>query len=58
MKCFFLRGGYKINVDEENISLGAGVRMDLDIARFNLDYAFSNFETLGSVHRFSIILGF
>lgn len=55
---FFLRGGYKINVDEENISLGAGVRMDLDIARFNLDYAFSNFETLGAVHRFSIILGF
>lgn len=55
---FFLRGGYKFNVDEQNISLGAGIKMDLDLASFIFDYSFSNFERLGSVHRFSIILGF
>jgi len=54
---FFLRGGYKFNVEEQNISFGAGIKMDLELASINLDYAFSNFERLGSVHRFSIILG-
>jgi long-subunit fatty acid transport protein len=54
---FYLRGGYKFNVDEQNISLGAGFNMDLDLASFTLDYSFLNFERLGSVHRFSIILG-
>ncbi len=53
-----LRGGYKFNVDEQNFSLGAGVDVPISIAKFTLDYSFSNFERLGSVHRFSIILGF
>lgn len=56
-KMFFLRGGYKFNVDEQDISLGAGFNIDLDIASFTLDYSFVNFERLGSAHRFSIILG-
>jgi len=54
---FFIRGGYKFNVEEQDISFGAGVNMDLDIASFTLDYSFANFERLGSAHRFSIILG-
>jgi len=54
---FYLRGGYKFNVDEQNYTFGAGVNVDLDIADFKLDYSFSNFTRLGSVHRFSIILG-
>ncbi len=37
---FFLRGGYKFNVEEQNISLGAGVKMDLDLASFTFDYSF------------------
>jgi len=53
-----LRGGYKFNVDEQNFSLGAGVDVPISIAKFTFDYSFSNFERLGSVHRFSIILGF
>jgi len=53
-----LRGGYKFNVDEQNISFGAGVDVPISIAKFTLDYSFVNFERLGSVHRFSIILGF
>ncbi|MGE5400796.1 MAG: PorV/PorQ family protein [Ignavibacteriales bacterium] len=54
---FFLRGGYKFNVEEQNYSLGAGVRMPLRIADVTFDYAFSNFTRLGSAHRFSLILG-
>ena len=54
---FFVRGGYKINVDEQDFSFGAGFNMDLDFASFMLDYSFVNFERLGSAHRFSIMLG-
>jgi hypothetical protein len=56
-KLFFLRGGYKINVEEQDLSVGAGFNVDLDIAKITLDYSFVNFERLGSAHRFSIILG-
>jgi long-subunit fatty acid transport protein len=56
-RILFLRGGYKINVDEQNYSFGAGVNVPISIAEFTFDYAFANFERLGSAHRFSIILG-
>lgn len=56
-KMLFLRGGYKINVEEQNYSFGAGVNVPINIAEFIFDYAFANFERLGSAHRFSIILG-
>lgn len=56
-RMLFLRGGYKINVDEQNYSFGAGVNVPISIAEFTFDYAFANFEQLGSAHRFSIILG-
>jgi len=51
-----LRGGYKLNVEEQDISFGAGVNLPISIADFTFDYAFSNFSALGSAHRFSIIL--
>ena len=56
-KMFFARGGYKINVDEQNYSFGAGVNVPISIANISVDYAFANFSRLGSAHRFSIILG-
>ncbi len=56
-KMLFIRGGYKLNVDEQNYSFGAGLNVPISIAEFTLDYAFANFERLGSAHRFSIILG-
>ncbi|HCY77371.1 MAG TPA: hypothetical protein DHV28_15750 [Ignavibacteriales bacterium] len=56
-KMFFARGGYKINVDEQNYSFGAGINVPISIANFSLDYAYANFTRLGSAHRFSIILG-
>ena len=54
---FFARGGYKINVDEQNFSFGAGVNVPISVANVSIDYAFANFTRLGSAHRFSIILG-
>jgi len=56
-KMFFARAGYKINVDEQDISFGAGVNVPVSIANVSIDYAFANFSRLGSAHRFSITLG-
>jgi len=56
-KMLFLRAGYKFNVDEQNYSFGVGFHTPISIAEFTLDYAFTNFQRLGSAHRFSIILG-
>ena len=54
---FFLRGGYKFNVDEQNYSFGAGFYVPVSIANVTVDYSYSNFVRLGTAHRFSIILG-
>jgi long-subunit fatty acid transport protein len=56
-KIFSLRGGYKFNVDEQDYTFGAGLIVPISIAVFTLDYAYTNFERLGSSHRFSLILG-
>lgn len=56
-KTVFMRGGYKINVEEQNFTFGAGINIPISIAQFGLDYAYSNFSRLGSAHRFSILLG-
>jgi hypothetical protein len=56
-KMLFLRGGYKINIDEQDFTFGAGFTVPISIAQFTLDYSFTNFSRLGSAHRFSIILG-
>lgn len=51
---FFLRGGYKINFDEEGFSVGAGV----DYSNIRVDYSFNDFgEYLDSVHRFTVGFG-
>jgi len=54
---FYLRGGYKFNVDEQNYSFGAGVYVPVSLANVTVDYSYSNFVRLGTAHRFSIILG-
>lgn len=53
----FLRGGYRFNVDEMNFSLGAGFNIPLAIGEVTADYSFTNFDRLGSSHRFSIMIG-
>lgn len=55
---FFLRAGYKINVDEQSYSLGAGVKVDARFALVYFDYAFTPYQRLGDVHRFSLNLRF
>ncbi len=53
-----LRSGYKLNVDEESFTLGAGLSLPLSIAHANLDYAYTDFGRLGNANRFSFVLSF
>jgi hypothetical protein len=52
---YFLRGGYKINYDEETFSFGAG--LDLPVThdtKLVIDYAWQDFGRLESAQRFSV----
>jgi long-subunit fatty acid transport protein len=61
---FFLRGGLKRTIgqkllaadgtSEESYALGAGVRTELGFSTVTADYAFAQFNLLGSVHRISV----
>ncbi len=61
---FFIRAGVKRTIgesifgkdgtSEEDISLGAGVKIPINIAKIDVDYAYSNFNRLGSIHRISL----
>lgn len=56
---YFLRGGYKLNYDEEHFGLGGGLRTGLGKGtKLTLDYAWSDFGRLQSAQRFSIGLSF
>jgi long-subunit fatty acid transport protein len=54
---FFVRAGYKLNVDEEGLTAGAGINAPLSVARLGVDYAFADFDRLGAVHRITVRLG-
>lgn len=52
---YFLRGGYKINYEEEGATLGAGLKSPLgNDTSLLIDYAWQDFGRLQSTHRFSI----
>jgi hypothetical protein len=53
-----MRGGYKINVDEESFSLGIGLKLGVGFWQISTDYAFILFGRLGNVHRFALNIGF
>jgi len=53
----YLRGGYKLNVDEQSFTAGVGAHVSLGIASVSFDYAFAKFTRLGSSHRLSLMLG-
>jgi hypothetical protein len=56
---YFLRAGYKLNYEEEGLSLGGGFGLPLtDGSDLFLDYAWVDFGRLSSVHRFSASLLF
>ncbi|MBI5463639.1 MAG: PorV/PorQ family protein [Ignavibacteriales bacterium] len=49
-----LRGGYKLNYDEESFSAGFGLKATLVGVGLQFDYAVTNFGALGVVNRFSL----
>jgi len=52
---YFLRGGYKLNYEEQGLTLGGGLRAPLgDNKDLIVDYAWSDFGRLESIHRFSL----
>lgn len=53
-----LRGGYKLNYDEQSFTFGAGVNHDLHNTKIALNYAYVDFGALKQVHMFSFGLSF
>lgn len=57
-KIVALRGGYKFNVDEESLTLGAGISLPLSFVHMNIDFAYTDFGRLGTASRFSFLMSF
>jgi long-subunit fatty acid transport protein len=55
-KTFYARAGYKINVAEEALTLGAGVEANIGVLALGVDYAYASFTNLGVVHRISLLM--
>ncbi len=55
---FFLRGGYRFNYEEGNLSFGAGVNYAVGNLFLQFDYAYVSYDFLQSPHRFTVSLGF
>ncbi len=52
---FFLRGGYKVNYDEEGLALGAGLKTSISSeTRLFIDYSWQDFGRLETAQRFSV----
>lgn len=49
----FLRGGYKSNYDEQDLSLGGGIQYAFGDISLGLDYAYLMFTNFDAVHMFS-----
>lgn len=49
----FLRGGYKTNYDEQDLSLGGGVQYSFGEITVGLDYSYLMFTNFDAVHMFS-----
>jgi long-subunit fatty acid transport protein len=57
-KMFFLRGGYKTNYDEQGLTLGAGIDVNISDFSLGVDYSYLDFENFDAVHIFSFDFGF
>jgi len=53
LKKLYLRGGYKINYDEERFTIGTGIDIPISSLNFSVDYAYKSFTNLGSTHQFT-----
>ena len=58
LNTFALRGGYKINYDEGNLSFGFGVQQEIADYFLKFDYAYVNYDFLDSPHRFTLTFSF
>ncbi|MBD3224873.1 MAG: PorV/PorQ family protein [Caldithrix sp.] len=55
----FLRGGYRLNLDEGGLTLGAGARFNWFAENdAHIDYAFSDRGVVANIHRFSLGVSF
>ena len=57
-KMFFLRGGYKTNHDEQGMTLGAGIDVNISDFLLGVDYSYLDFGNFDAVHIFSFDFGF
>ena len=55
---FFLRGGYRVNVDEETFSISAGCKVPLKMLDCLIDFSYSDIGRLGTVSRFSLMMSY
>lgn len=55
---FFLRGGYRYNYDDEDLTAGVGVALPIEGANILFDYAWAKYKLLPNVHRLSVGLTF
>jgi len=55
---FSLRGGYRFNYDEGNLSLGVGLQHRISDVMLKLDYSYVSFEHLESPHRLTLTFAF
>jgi hypothetical protein len=53
-----LRGGYRVNTDEEGLAAGVGFRIPMGEKALMLDYAYQDFNRLEMVHRASLGFSF
>jgi hypothetical protein len=53
-----IRGGYRVNTDEEGLTAGAGFRVPMGDKALMLDYAYQDFNRLEMVHRASLGFSF
>ncbi|MCP4634157.1 MAG: UPF0164 family protein [candidate division Zixibacteria bacterium] len=57
-EALMLRGGFKINYDEEQFSLGAGTKLDIGFGEMRADYAYVAYTKLDNTNRFTFTLTF
>ena len=53
-----LRGGYRFNYEEGNLSAGVGFKYNTGFLKLNIDYAYVQYDFLESPHRVTISLAF
>ena len=58
MSLLSLRAGYVFPADEQGISAGAGLNLDVGGLKFGADYAYTAFGDLGDVNMLGIQIGF